>query len=573
MKIDGLVACQQALRSVRNALVPISRLPREVLGHIVFSLVAHEQTSNKVQKPPLVVSQVCRDWRRLAVGNPALWTRPDFGRPKLAQMMLERSGKMALSVDLKPSFLDTARQHPDIFPRIRSLSISLNSDKRDLLLALFDGPLPVLESLEILGAFQRVRNVMLENDAMPRLTSLLLHNCIMPWSAACISGLTSLTIDMMYYDRHYVIHSADLYQIVQRNPALIVLRLKDVLSREEQVPDASEQLEPVVLSKLESLTLSGEMYASTLGRLLDAIQVPQLSLLKLPTMKTDPDFDWARFFGHLCRFLKNVHHSVHIPTADIYVYSFSTHIEDQTLVSMSVDLLASCSRGGNDKPFNVTLSLSRGGVAFNKVQDLVAALLECLPMDHLRDLSIQNSGTTPQALPLAHVWRATAALQELETLSVMRKNILGVDAELLKLFEPDSDNPMKCLLFPALKTFKWESQWFNPFRKTHWKKVLVSFVDATRSRAKLCEQTPGTFTLHQTWSTASRRMTMKAAEVLVRGAEVTGNFDSASFRSVHILYFDLKTSLQASTDRKQVWMRFLEHRSKSRRSNYGIVNC
>jgi hypothetical protein len=72
----------QALRSRRNALAPISRLPPEILAAI-FSLLSFYKCGMDIliypgHKSCMLVTQVCRRWRETSLNHPGLWSRINF---------------------------------------------------------------------------------------------------------------------------------------------------------------------------------------------------------------------------------------------------------------------------------------------------------------------------------------------------------------------------------------------------------------------------------------------------------------------------------------------------------------
>ncbi|KAF5311913.1 hypothetical protein D9619_003540 [Psilocybe cf. subviscida] len=92
------------LRSQRNALVPISQFPTEVLCRIFMEVRGGCDSSRytnhwfwtktSYSEPSLewiAVSHVSRHWREAAIREPRLWTDPPLNNSKWATIMLERS--------------------------------------------------------------------------------------------------------------------------------------------------------------------------------------------------------------------------------------------------------------------------------------------------------------------------------------------------------------------------------------------------------------------------------------------------------------------------------------------------
>ncbi|RXW18267.1 hypothetical protein EST38_g7578 [Candolleomyces aberdarensis] len=100
-----LAVHRSSLRRRINSLVPISRLPPEILIEI-FSLVC--QTSSTT---PIFLGSICADWRTLAWSTPLLWCRITLevsdalpkSRPDLLSEWLLRSNNLPLHIKLFPT--------------------------------------------------------------------------------------------------------------------------------------------------------------------------------------------------------------------------------------------------------------------------------------------------------------------------------------------------------------------------------------------------------------------------------------------------------------------------------------
>ncbi|KDQ51403.1 hypothetical protein JAAARDRAFT_140488, partial [Jaapia argillacea MUCL 33604] len=99
--IDSEIAAHlESIRQLctkRNSLVPISRLPPEVLASIFVQHVAQ----NDLRSPLLssgcsadwwiAVTHVCKHWREVALATPMLWCSLPFQRSDLVPEMIVRS--------------------------------------------------------------------------------------------------------------------------------------------------------------------------------------------------------------------------------------------------------------------------------------------------------------------------------------------------------------------------------------------------------------------------------------------------------------------------------------------------
>ncbi|KAF7967165.1 hypothetical protein HWV62_35644 [Athelia sp. TMB] len=149
-----------ALRSFANShkslLSPVARLPVEVLLQIFQQCIAvpwlvGEKTpyGSSLDKTPLMIASVNRQWRKVALSTPKLWASFNLElRPKdmkrhveLANMWLSRSGHSLLSIHLssRKDFRDPMRKLMQIFA-------SHSERWRNIYLML---PLPLLHSLSL----------------------------------------------------------------------------------------------------------------------------------------------------------------------------------------------------------------------------------------------------------------------------------------------------------------------------------------------------------------------------------------------------------------------------------------
>ncbi|KAF5325128.1 hypothetical protein D9619_010039 [Psilocybe cf. subviscida] len=148
-KIADLTApTQQAIRLLkthRNELAPVSKLPNEILQHIflVWRDLAHFDPKDWYQ-----VTHIYQHWRRVAIGSPLLWTRLYATPPGLTQLMLERSQSAPLEVEL---YMTSKSKHA-----IRVMPIILRELKRIRTLTLYRMPVSILDTIyDILAGSDR----------------------------------------------------------------------------------------------------------------------------------------------------------------------------------------------------------------------------------------------------------------------------------------------------------------------------------------------------------------------------------------------------------------------------------
>jgi hypothetical protein len=89
-RLEAMIA---PLRRRRNSLLPISRLPDELLLSI-FMFCAHEEdeVQPRIKYPQSITpSHVCHAWRQLALSSGRLWCDVSIARPQIARLCLSRS--------------------------------------------------------------------------------------------------------------------------------------------------------------------------------------------------------------------------------------------------------------------------------------------------------------------------------------------------------------------------------------------------------------------------------------------------------------------------------------------------
>ncbi|KAK7040198.1 hypothetical protein VNI00_010004 [Paramarasmius palmivorus] len=98
------------LQSQHNSLIPICRLPNEVLNLIFISCVIDSEklggfksrmVDSKLYSTRfswIWVTHVCRHWREVALNCPAMWSTPLFDKPSLALEMLARARYVPLRI-------------------------------------------------------------------------------------------------------------------------------------------------------------------------------------------------------------------------------------------------------------------------------------------------------------------------------------------------------------------------------------------------------------------------------------------------------------------------------------------
>jgi hypothetical protein len=175
-----------ALRRRRNALLPVARLPAEIMCRI-FEDYKRSSLLPYQTYGVLYLTQVCSTWYSTARSCPSLWTVIDFRCPKLAtaSALLAKSFPLSISYDDEsgPSLSSVL----NLLPRSRSLNISSSGKRWSKASKKFaTSPVPYLQGLfvdlyECSGVEEAIYIPSI--DAAPKLTCVSLSKCVVSWES------------------------------------------------------------------------------------------------------------------------------------------------------------------------------------------------------------------------------------------------------------------------------------------------------------------------------------------------------------------------------------------------------
>jgi len=231
----------RALKSRRNELSPISRLPPEILCSI-FSFI-EDRTIGQHRRPESWInfSRVSQQWRLLALSAPELWTNIPFKYPRWAEEMLARSkmARLTIQVDLAYQSTNSRVLNPIrscLSQMMRLGEINISAATGLTLENLFqDIPksAPQLHTLRITSpptslltapsAFTIQEHLLSDTE---RLQCVHLVKCKIGWDSRLLTGLTRLTLHDTLKDNA----NSSIIQVLhalQRMPALTNLDLED----------------------------------------------------------------------------------------------------------------------------------------------------------------------------------------------------------------------------------------------------------------------------------------------------------------------------------------------------------
>jgi hypothetical protein len=288
----GIDAARQFLRSMltrRNALVPISLLPPEILARVFHLLVLEEPPFSARRNLGWIrVTHVCRHWREVALDDSSLWARIG-GTPankKWISEMLARARNAPLDIE----FNGVARSSPEALlmiplhlSRTRQFRFhSLSTLHSDSVREIFSWEAPALEHFEFSVTayypftFRDLGVNMLFKGHTPRLRTFSLFRVDIPWSLIPRGQLTQLKIARSNEELH---SSGDLNQLIDllvNCPALEILALECCLP--SQLTEFSHG-RTIHLSHLSRLRLCGS--ASRIMNMLKMLKLPSSTTLHL----------------------------------------------------------------------------------------------------------------------------------------------------------------------------------------------------------------------------------------------------------------------------------------------------
>ena len=300
----------RTLKSRRNGLSPISRLPPEILCNI-FSLIEDVFSSNRSPKFWTNFSQVSHHWRSTALSAPELWTKIPVNLPcRWIQERLIRSKMAKLTIRSGPSFLASIPKTTTIeavrsclyrMNRIEELQLTANAKTLEKIFRDLPKSAPQLHTLCIGGATTFSVHEDFLHDA-ERLRRVELTNCKISLESRLLTGLTRLSLqDSLKANSGSSI--IQLLNALQRMPALTNLYLINSIPGDSK---GSSTYPVVDLPCLRKLHISSGVGALT--TFLCHITVPHSTILVLTCKENQSaQIDFSNFLSVLAtKFLSSL---------------------------------------------------------------------------------------------------------------------------------------------------------------------------------------------------------------------------------------------------------------------------
>ncbi|KAN0102366.1 hypothetical protein V8E52_005581 [Russula decolorans] len=477
-EIKSLEESTRALKSRRNALAPISRLPPETLATIFAFLSASAWSERAVHLEWIRAAHVCRRWREDALNYPRFWSHINFSKLKSVGMVeiLARAKMAPLYLEADVSMWRTAqaeafaRQLEAHISHTRHLSLS-GYGVFETALAQLSSSVLTLESLSLshkspfygLPAATIPDN--LRNCTAPNLTSLELENCDISWKSPLLKSLRNLQIlDISTKARPEL---EDWLDALNEMPKLKTLSLQ---SATPLGPLAS----PLTLGPSRTITLPSlthfhiRAFAKDCALALAHILLPTLTWLHVDVESRDREGEDVRLvIPHVARNVYVLQDTEPIRSILIAgertcaeVYAWAT--PDADVEVWNLDTLRNVSRSA------CLLFAAKGNMWGNGVDTAIFdALLTLLPVDSVLTFTAQNRARLSKEFWLSHAPR-WPLLEQARLVPTSAGAFLEMLAE---------DTPPDCPRLPSLTRLILLDVTLTLLRTCHLRDILIERVE------------------------------------------------------------------------------------------------
>ncbi|KAG9025410.1 hypothetical protein FRB95_010206 [Tulasnella sp. JGI-2019a] len=206
---DSLQHLRSAMARHHNTLLPISRLPNDLLIEIFaiasemkYQFIGIDNGNRRHMLETLVC--VCQEWREIVHNTPSLWAHIHSNNPHMFSLeSLARSGEVPLHIsffDLDNTVYEDYAVYEDFKMKIfrevhRWKSIEMSAVNWELLKELEQQSAPLLEKLVVWGDRKTEAGTLnLFRGSASRLRHLTLGDITIPWESNLLSGLRTLSI-------------------------------------------------------------------------------------------------------------------------------------------------------------------------------------------------------------------------------------------------------------------------------------------------------------------------------------------------------------------------------------------
>ena len=254
------------VRSIKNSLAPINRIPPEVLSLIPDYC---NDDDDDADQDLITLTHVCRGWRDTFISRSSLWTQLDFMNVDKTRTYIQRSKSSPLELHLERDEDNTYRD--DAFslvtPHIHRIkSLTIYADALPDALRYFNCRAPLLEELDIDLTSPRapVLNSALFGGDLSSLRALSLTRVVtnLPWKN--LTNLTTFNLKSCRPGRGFVTRLLDFFE---NAPLLRTIMLEDSIPKSSNAP--SRRI--VLLPHLKILAITAKPAHSVL---LNHLRIP-----------------------------------------------------------------------------------------------------------------------------------------------------------------------------------------------------------------------------------------------------------------------------------------------------------
>ncbi|KAG1797254.1 hypothetical protein EV424DRAFT_1592199 [Suillus variegatus] len=286
----------------------LCRLPTEVLYHIfIHCLPQTGYTLPNSKSPPMLLTRICRRWREVAAGMPSLWCRLtmniDYWNSRQAvfcyDSWLKRTQGCPLSLEITRIKNDTTDLRTLLQPyisQIFSLKVAFDS-LRAVAPEILLNDLPALQELQVViyCGFEDHDILSPILTAISRLFTLrsLNFNALDGHGIKCLSHLKLTNINP------FKSSPANIINLLQNFPTLSSLNIRVLI--DDCLPCEPFTHSTIQLLSIEIILRGLTHSALTLGRLFDALTLPNLHVLRVEGGSWPCVEDLISHYRHLVR--------------------------------------------------------------------------------------------------------------------------------------------------------------------------------------------------------------------------------------------------------------------------------
>jgi hypothetical protein len=303
--ISRLEEARCRLRSARNALLPVSRLPVEVLSTIFLNLLLpppqHDLFGGPSYQDVRAASQVCGHWRAVVLNCSSLWTHIQVWHvnPLWTGEMLRRSKRSLISFranlwdpqNPSPRALEACNLVLEHIDRISEMHLHGDAQSLQGLLNTMTTQAPRLRSLVVSNRswWPDAEVVQLPPDfiasSAPRLERLQFVRCFFSWNEPLLLSCPDLRYLQMQGSEADKPSASQILRVLGGMPRLTTLRVEKVILSGTTPSSCSLEEELVYIPKVEEVSLGG--HTVDIATLLSRLAFPRSTFLSLDCELSD----------------------------------------------------------------------------------------------------------------------------------------------------------------------------------------------------------------------------------------------------------------------------------------------